>query len=298
MRYLWHLILLILLLPIFSTKAAQQFIYPRQPDNQRHAYLIELLKLAIDKTTANYGAASVLPSKKPMFEGRYIKSLLSNKGDVTVIWTSTSFDKEQQMLPVRIPLYRGLLGYRIPLIDRSSQAKLTNIDSLCMLRELRIGQGAHWGDVAIYQENGFKVTTTPIYHNLVQMLSRHRFDLLPLGITEIITEQSYWQQRYPHLVIESSLLIHYPFAYYFFVNKKEQQMAARLAAGLETMLNDGSFDQLFEKHYARDLETLKLNQRRLFELSNPELPPSTPLHRLSLWFKPLISPSLVHSDQC
>lgn len=41
-----------------------------------------------------------------------------------------------------------------------------------------------------------------------------------------------------------------------------------------------------DKHFAKDLAELKLEQRVVIELKNPYLPPWVPLQRKELWFDP------------
>ena len=62
------------------------------------------------------------------------------------------------------------------------------------------------------------------------------------------------------------------------------QAAARLAAGLERMAKDGSFDALFDKYFAKSLRDLGLDQRIAIDLDNPFLPAWVPLDRPELWF--------------
>ncbi|WP_108651771.1 type 2 periplasmic-binding domain-containing protein [Dongshaea marina] len=294
------LCLLALLLFSSTTLAVEveKFIYPNQPDNQRHAYMIQLLKMAVAKTESIYGPGEVLPSQKVMYEGRYLQEINHPHGGLNVIWTSTSYQKEKEMRPISIPLYRGLLGYRIALIDKSMQSRLSQVHSLCQLRDFSVGQGEHWGDVSIYEANHFKVVTNPVYPKLIEMLSDKRFSMLPLGATEIMGEYRFWKNKYPNLAIESSLLIHYPFAYYFFVNKEDKLRAERLQKGLEIMIKDGSLNRLFQQYYGHMLHILRITQRRIFNLENPQLPETTPQHRLALWFSPLISGTAATQVDC
>jgi hypothetical protein len=44
---------------------------------------------------------------------------------------------EREMIPVPFPLDKGLLGYRVALIDRHSQDRLSHINSIEDLRRMR-----------------------------------------------------------------------------------------------------------------------------------------------------------------
>ena len=67
-------------------------------------------------------------------------------------------------------------------------------------------------------------------------------------------------------------MIHYPFPQYFYVSKSEPRLAERLAYGLNQMVEDGTFDAIFDKHFGATLAALKLDQRTIIELENPFLP--------------------------
>jgi hypothetical protein len=80
--------------------------------------------------------------------------------------------------------------------------------------------------------------------------------------------------------------LHYPTAFYFFTSLARADLAADIERGLERMIADGSFEQLFEAHHGATLRRAKLEQRQLIELLNPNLPPRTPFAREELWYRP------------
>jgi len=45
------------------------------------------------------------------------------------------------------------------------------------------------------------------------------------------------------------------------------------------MIEDGSFDEIFRKYYGDSIQAANLKNRRLFNISNPLLPATAPLHR-------------------
>ena len=52
------------------------------------------------------------------------------------------------------------------------------------------------------------------------------------------------------------------------------------------MERDGSFDAIFNRHFAGQLAALKLETRTVIELKNPYLPSWVPYGRKALWFDP------------
>jgi len=43
---------------------------------------------------------------------------------------------------------------------------------------------------------------------------------------------------------------------------------------------------VFRQHFQPPLDQLAMNERRVIDLKNPELPPQTPLQRSELWWQP------------
>jgi hypothetical protein len=190
------------------------------------------------------------------------------------------------MIPVPFPIDKGLLGYRVALIDRRSQDRLSHVHSIEELRQLRFGQGSDWIDVRIYERERIPIETTADYESLIVMLLYGRFDLFPRGLYEIAPELAAYGERYPNLAVEKHLLLHYPFCRAFYVSRSTPRLAARLTAGLKRMVADGSFDAFFTGHFGKLLSDLDLRQRVVVELENPFLPAWVPLERKELWFDP------------
>jgi ABC-type amino acid transport substrate-binding protein len=250
-------------------------------------YELVLMHEALERTRPDYGDYEMQPytdeklslarAIKLAIEGRLVNLLSAGVGQP---------DPEREMIPVPFPLDKGLLGYRVALIDRHSQDRLSHIHSIEDLRRLRVGQGIGWGDVPIYEHEGIQVETTTDYALLTTMLLHGRFDLYPRGLYEIAPEMAARGERYPDLAVEQHLLLHYPFCEAFYVSRSAPRLAARLTAGLERMVADGSFDALFARHFGKLLANLNLRQRVVIELENPSLPAWVPLKRKELWFDP------------
>ncbi len=79
-------------------------------------------------------------------------------------------DFERNAIPVRIPLRKGILGYRLFLIDASNQHLFDAISKVEELKHLRAGSGSQWSITPILQQQGFAVTTALEYQTLFQML--------------------------------------------------------------------------------------------------------------------------------
>jgi hypothetical protein len=262
-------------------------IYPafESAADTRYNDLVEILKTALDKTVTEYGPYTLQPSRSGMNEARSFSELSNPAGMVTIAWSGTSVQKEHDFQAVRIPLRKGILGYRVALIAKNRQNDVDKIRNLNDLRNASIGQGIGWGDVAIYEANGIKVYTAG-YESLFKMAAANRIDLFPRGINEVFPEFAARHGAIPNLAIEKNLLIYYPWPYYYFFNKSNKALAKRVETGLRKMMKDGSFDALFLKYNRASIRKANLKNRRIISLKNPNLPKDTPLTDASLWFNP------------
>lgn len=265
-----------------AAQPVQRVIYPG--DDFRYAEYVETLHMALEKTIASHGPYSLSPAVVPMNETRYLAEAKTGK-HINVVWSGTSKAKERALLPIRIPLGKGILGYRVALIHQDSQPRLDKVTSIDDLKAFSFGLGPGWGDIAIYREAGFKIVTAN-YEHLFSMLARKRFDIFSRGINEVFQEHEKISPSLPEIAIEQNLLLHYTYPFYFFVSPAEPTLAARIEAGLRIMLKDGSFDDIFKKYNADVIRRANLSQRRIIEIPNPDLPDKTPLKDPSLWFKP------------
>ena len=188
------------------------------------------------------------------------------------------------LLPVRIPIDRGLMGWRLLLVRRSELAPWAQVRSLKALGERLAGQGHDWPDTAILRANGLKVGTSSGYDALFRMLAAGRVDYFPRSILEIDAEMA--GGRHPELAIAPNLMLQYPAAAYLFVSPTRPDLAAELKAGLEAAVADGSFLRLHREQYGAVIKAHPISPDRVLRLSNPLLPPETPIQRRELWMQP------------
>lgn len=263
--------------------AVETVTYPHSgsPGDARDAYPLKLLQLALDKADATKYVLKV--ADQPMTQGRALLEL-SQGGAVRVVWSMTSIKREAELLPIRIPIYKGLISWRLPLVREDRAELLASVRDLPDLRRFVAGQGHDWPDTDILRGNGIQVVDVPLYDSLFRMLVLGRFDYFPRSVHEIWAEEEL--HRKDGIVIDQHLLIRYASAFYFFVNQKDEGLAETIRIGLERALADGSFDKLFCHQFAQRIAQARLPQRTAIELFNPILPVQTPLGRKELWFTP------------
>ncbi|WP_020561194.1 hypothetical protein [Thiofilum flexile] len=228
-----------------------------------------LLKLALEKSGYPY-TIEVTPASLPPVAAR----IVSSPEFVNVVWQGTSREFEEQLLPVRIPLLQGLLGYRVFLIRKERQAAFQAIKSIADLSRFRALLGSNWSDVNILEAHKLPVILGK-YSSLMPMLEANRGDYYPRSILEINQELD--PAQYPDIGVEQSLLLYYPLAIYFFVAPNNQALHDALYHGLEIAVADGSYHKLLMTHpLTRDvLKNLHLLERRLLKIDNPFLTDET-----------------------
>jgi hypothetical protein len=248
----------------------------------RNDYFLAMLTLALEKT-AEEGPWQLQAASESMPQSRAL-TLLREGQTLDIVWSMTSIEREQQHLAVRIPLMKGLMGYRLLLIRAEDQPWFRRVQTLDQLRELRAGQGHDWPDTEILRHNGLSVEGATDYDSLFRMLQLGRFDYLPRAINEPWEETAARPDM--KLAVESGLLLHYPTAEYFFFHRDNTELAQRIERGLRRAINDGSFDQLFHGHpiNANAFGKANLLKRRIIRLDNPLLPPDTPFDQQELWW--------------
>jgi len=271
------------LLACCGVAAAQSvIIYPRPESlgDERAAYPIALLKLSLSKVGNPYRLAA---SPAQMQQGRALRLLARGQG-IDLLWTVTSREREAAFLPIRIPIDRGLIGWRLLLIRAQDRALFAPVATATGLAPLRAGQGHDWPDTEVLRANHLAVFTSTAYDRLFKMLARGHIQYFPRSVIEI------WQEIAAHpelrLGAADGIALHYPEALYFFVNKSNTALAAKVERGLRLAIADGSMQKLFDEYYGEAIARAGLARRSIIALDNPLLPSATPLADAALWFAP------------
>jgi ABC-type amino acid transport substrate-binding protein len=259
-------------------------IYPRAESalDARVSYPLAVLRMALQHSGREFALQA---SAIPMQQARSLR--LVADGRLDVVWSVTTVEREAALRPIRIPIDFGLFGWRVLLIRRGDVARFAAIDSLAGLAGLVAGQGHDWPDLSLLRHNGLQVTPVTTYEGLFAMLARGRIDYFPRALTEVREELA--RHAAEPIELESTLLLHYPSALYFFVGRDNGELASAIESGLEGCITDGSLKSRFEQEYAADIAATAPAGRRVLALDNPDLPPATPLARAPLWIDPTVA---------
>lgn len=277
-------VLFLLCFAALATSAGERLVYPLHSNGEDpEAYVVELLRLALAHSGDDY---QLEPSLEPMPQSRAQLSLERNDGRVQLMWTMTTREREADLLPIRIPIYKGLISWRVFLVRADQRDLLAGVTRREQLEALRMGQRHDWPDTDILRANGFTVVTTPGYENLFRMLDAGRFELFPREVVVAWDEQRRAEADGLHLAVDDHLVLHYPTAFYFFTSRQRPELAAAIQRGLEAAIADGSFEHLFQRYHGETLRRARMERRRVIELVNPDLPEGTPIERDELWYHP------------
>lgn len=269
---------------------------PESVNDVRYNYFWEVLRAAMEKTRATHGDYR-WEVALGMSHQRQVKEL--QDGGITVLLQTASVDLEKAFTPVRIPVDKGILGYRVFLIRKADAPKFAAVKTVEDLKKFSVGQGAAWQDVAVWKHNGFKVVEGSSYQGLFHMLEGNRFDFFSRGINEVTEEYDLQKAELPGIAIEESLCVYYPWPRYFYCADSEagRRLAARIEAGITAVFADHSvFDPIFKKYHGESLRRLNLKSRRILRIENPTLPAETPVGRREFWYDPFTEERAPASD--
>lgn len=267
-----------LLALLFASSTLAETIVSKQAAGDKEQLIFKILQLAIKKSGE---PIQIQQAAEDYSEARLTSELESGKIDV--IWSGASQDRDKKLLTIRIPILKGLLGHRIFIIRQSDQYKFRQVKTLEDLKQFSAGQGTFWGDTNVLKNAGIPTVTTIKYHNLFPMLEGGRFDYFPRGVHEPWSEVE--SHKNLNLVVEKNLMLIYPYAMYFFVNKENKRLHDIIYKGFEAAIKDGSFDDLFfnDPSIQNVLKRTDFSHRRIFRIDNPYMHPDTPNDRKEFW---------------
>ncbi|WP_295995350.1 hypothetical protein [Rugamonas sp.] len=231
----------------------------------RAGYYLKLLELALQKSGAPF---DLRPNGQIMVSPR-VTSVIEADGAIDVTWGPSTRELEQRLLPVRVPIDKGILGWRLLLIRSAQRAAFAAVASREQLRARAAGQQRDWSDTAILRANGLKVVAATMYEPMFNMLATDRFQYFPRGVGEVWDEQA--RHAALGLEVERHLALHYPSVSYFFVGRHNRALGQAIERGLRAAIRDGSFAALFESCNGAAIARAQLSTRTVFELNNPLL---------------------------
>jgi hypothetical protein len=144
-----------------KTEAMPTIDVVRYVDSQKHpdskkTYFIDLLNLILEASKPEYGEYKLQPIATEMGQARGSLMIQRNQY-IDLNWRMTSPQLEEQLQAIYFPILKGLMGYRIFIINKDAKSNFSQSTSLQDLQNLHLGQGYSWPDTKILLANGFSV---------------------------------------------------------------------------------------------------------------------------------------------
>lgn len=207
----------------------------------RDLYLYELLEkaLAATKYSAQIEHIKIHPHQQ-----RTLMAL--SRGKVDLHWSMTSPAREQIAIPIKVPLYDGLIGKRVLIVHKDVYPAIKTVRSLDELKRFTAVQGHDWPDTKILSYNGLKVRPISDYQTMFNLIADKKADYFPRSVIEANSELI--AQNNENLMIVPDFHLEYSTAFYFFVNKDKPKLAYALEEGLAKLKESGELKRLKQKY--------------------------------------------------
>nr|MDC2855467.1 hypothetical protein [Ningiella sp. W23] len=209
-----------------------QVVYPKtmRSGENEILYPLVLLRAALQSSGQSF---TLNASSISMAQSRSLKQIIHND-EVNVAWTMTSKQREQELLPVRVPIFKGLYGWRLLVTTQNKLNNFTSINSLSDFKQIHFIQGHDWPDTQILLDSGLTVATSIEYSSLFKMLIKGRGDVFPRSLLEVEMElNTFKDDTGGKLAVVPHLMLQYPTAIYFFLVKTTQKLRKLLKKGLQ-----------------------------------------------------------------
>lgn len=249
--------------------------------DDRNLFFIELLKQALARSGKPYKAVMKI---RGATHARQMQMVVD--GLIDVLWDAPGPEVDKRLMPIEIPIDKGLIGWRIFFINTEDQDMFSKITTEEELKQIPLGQVKYWHDTSILRANRFNIVETPSYTGTFKMLTSKRFNYFPRSIVEIWSERENQKSMLKNIVIEQNIVLHYPIAYFYHVTKTNTVLAQDIQHGLESMLHDGSFDKLFQQYNGKLIAKANLKNRHVIHVNNPYMSDETYRRFEHFWFNP------------
>ena len=239
----------------------------------RQNYEAALLEACLEVTDLEYGLVQTQVDNTDYPNAEDEANIFASGADILVTVAGNIKFKDKQKLVIPQPLTKGLLGYRLLLVRDESLTKFAQINTPQQLQTLSIGIPETWADAALFRHNQYKVIEQGTLDDVFLLLKKGVFDYVALGVNEI--EEIFEHRIAPlgGISIEPSLMLYYAFPLVFYVHARNNILAERIDKGLKMIIANGEHDTLFSDYHGDVAQRLNLQNRNMFTLKNPMLPP-------------------------
>jgi hypothetical protein len=257
--------------------------HPLSAQDKRYEYPQKLLNKILSVTNEEFGYVKLSTNGLSMNRTRALTSLVQGK-NLHVMAEAPKPEWNEKLLVVRIPIRKGIQGFRLFLSKNEHKARLSQIYTFEEFKLLPTGSGKQWSTTSALQQAGFNVVKGIDYEGLFGMLMRKRFITFGRGINEIFEEFDQRHSALNELIIDERFLLYIPLPTYFFVTPTKPELRNRIELGLKRLITSGEFDKIFEAEFSDLIKKAKLDKRIKFSIPNPNLSEKDPLNIKEYWY--------------
>ncbi|SIO17778.1 hypothetical protein [Salinivibrio sp. ES.052] len=243
-------------------------------------YAIELIEFLADKS----GESVTLQAFDGQIGSQSRKVEMMKQGKLTVDWLGADRTLESELIPIRYPVFRGLLGHRLFITNQKTEPTLAPISDVEGLKSLTMIQGQGWADVNVLKSAGFRVREISSFENIFKAVNAGRADLFPRALIEPFSELNE-RQQYENLLVDPHLMLIYRFPMFLFVSPQHSDVADMLNSAFETAYQDGSFIEFFDSAplVKETFEKANISGRTVIRVDNPHLSNETQAIPETFW---------------
>ncbi|WBA08864.1 hypothetical protein [Salinivibrio kushneri] len=260
-----------LALSVFSVHAASNttIVHPEpRAGSALDLYAIELIEFLAEKS----GESVTLQAFDGQIGSQSRKVEMLKQGKLTVDWLGADRTLESELIPIRYPVFRGLLGHRLFITNQATEPQLAQINSAGDLQSLTMTQGQGWADVKVLNSAGFRVREISSFENIFKVVDTGRADLFPRALIEPFSELAE-RPQYGNLLVDPHLMLIYRFPMFLFVSPQHADVAEMLNRAFEAAYQDGSFIEFFNNAplVKETFEKANISERTVIRVDNPHL---------------------------
>ena len=271
--------------PVFAEDVIRIQLSQSDKD-QRVTYKYELLKAALEITREEFGPYRLKVEVFRMNRERALVELI--KGEIINLHIAPAdLDWEAVALPVRIPIRRGLLDYRLVLAHKDVSQLLSQVKSVAELKRYSVGLRKRWTTTKILRELDFEIVESTTYDGFFSMLSLQRYKFTVQGINEVFGVMEARKEELEDIRIVPGIAVKIPLPVYFYASLRTPRVAERIESGLNRLIDNGDFDRIFLRYFEKSIQKAQLWERRIIDIGNPLLPKTVPYNEKKYWFNPI-----------
>lgn len=249
-----------------------------------HGYHKTLLQMALTEMNM----PDRLLMEVPFISEQRVIAEIAKHDVVDIYWLGADKSLLNDLAAIPVPTTMGLIGFRKFIIKQDKTAVLDEITQLSQLEKLSACQGRYWPDTKILTQAGLQVTTSVFYEDLFKMLNADRCDYFPRGYHDHQKEVQLRKDQYPDFVSYDPILLHYPFAVFYYVSKNKPELAGQLENALRKLAANGDIRRLMLEHELTQhvFPLIQSPGTRLLSIENPLLHSDWDIKDDNLWLQP------------